>query len=513
MNDDRWRRVEQLFAAAVDLDDEDRRALLRREGAGDSEVIREVEELLAAESTDVDLISEVVEGAAAELVKADDAKATPHLLGPWRVEERLGEGGTSVVYRATRDDDQFSKQVALKVLKRGMDTDDILRRFAIEKQILARLDHPNIARLLDAGTTPDGRPYFVMELVDGAPIDAYCDRMKLTIDERLELFRHICAAVTYAHRNLVVHRDLKPSNILVNADGVPTLLDFGIAKLLDSESQPQDLEVTAAPFRLLTPGYASPEQIAGKAVTTASDVYSLGVVLYQLLSGLRPYRLTDRSPRDLERLVREQEPRRPSAALRTPPGPGEMDGPAREELSAARGLTVDELARRLRGDLDAVVLRALRKQPEARYSSVERLADDLERHQHHRPVLARHGSFRYQAGRFLRRHRLGVALASAAALVLVIFVSTLIVQRLRLEEERTASERRWHLAEEVKEFLIDLFPMTDADGANMTARELLDRGAEIAMHENHPPEIRAARLDTVGRVSSSDFSSSGVACR
>ena len=500
MAEDRWHRVEKIFAAAVDLDAAARRQLLERECDGDEELLRELQSLFAADR-DSGLLGEVVAGAAADLVTERDTLADGHRLGPWLVNERLGEGGMSVVYRARRADAQFHKQVALKVLKRGMDSDEILGRFQVEREILARLEHPNIARLLDAGTTRDGQPYFVMELVEGEPIDVFSDRRRLGIDQRLHLFRKVSSAVAHAHHNLVVHRDLKPSNILVTDEGVPKLLDFGIAKLLDPERSPLSGEITAAPLRLLTPGYASPEQVSGGVVTTASDIYSLGVVLYQLLCGRRPYRLTGRSSREIERAILDQAPQPPSSALQRLASDDAT--PSADEIATERGLDVRELARRLNGDLDTVVLQALHKEPQARYPSVEYLVDDLERYRRRQPVTARRQTLRYRTGLFLRRHRLGVTVAAAATLVLVAFVAALILQTLRLEREQEASERRLRLAEEVKEFLIDLFPVAGPQGAGaqLTARELLDRGAARATADtDHSPAVRAARLDTVGRV-------------
>ncbi len=500
MGEDRWRRVEQIFAAAVDLDADARRRLLARECDGDEELLSELEGLFAADQRSA-LLSEVVADAAAELVTERETLADGHRLGSWLVTGQLGEGGMSVVYRARRADAQFHKQVALKVLKRGMDSDEILRRFQVEREILARLEHPNIARLLDAGTTRDGLPYFVMELVEGVPIDLFCDRKRLGIDQRLRLFSEVCGAVAHAHRNLVVHRDLKPSNVLGTEDGGPRLLDFGIAELLDPERSPLSGEITAAPLRLLTPGYASPEQVSGGAVTTASDIYSLGVMLYQLLCGRRPYRLTGRSSGEIEKAILEQAPQRPSTALSRAEENGQTATAA--AVAGERGLDARGLQRRLQGDLDTVVLHTLHKEPTARYPSVEHLVDDLERYRRRQPVTARRPSFGYRAGLFLRRHRLGASVAAAATLVLIAFVAALIFQTLRLEREQEASERRLRLAEEVKEFLIDLFPVAgpQQDGARLTARQLLDRGAARATADHdHPPAVRAARLETVGRV-------------
>ena len=253
---------------------------------------------------------------------------------PYRLIREIGHGGMGTVYLSVRDDDAFQKRVAIKVLKRGMDTDSIVRRFRHERQILASLEHPFIASLLDGGSTPDGRPYFAMEYVEGQPIVDYCDTHRLDTAARLELFRHVCTAVQYAHQNLIIHRDIKPANVLVIADGTPKLLDFGIAKLLNPELAGQTLALTAPGLQLMTPEYASPEQVRGEAVTTATDVYSLGVLLYELLAGRLPYRLTSRAPADIVRIVCESEPIRPSTAITTidPPPDGDAEtrsGPER----------------------------------------------------------------------------------------------------------------------------------------------------------------------------------------
>ena len=503
----RWRRIEELFNAAIDRSGEARERCLTEACGGDLDLRREVEELLAAEGLEQDLLSGLVRQEASQWVASHEELKIGDRLGPWSLEERIGVGGMSMVYRASRDDAQFRKQVALKVLKRGMDTEDILRRFSNERHILAQLEHPNIARLLDAGSTDDGRPFFAMELVQGLPIDAYCDGRRLAIDARLQLFTEVCDAVSYAHRRLIVHRDLKPSNILVTDEGVPKLLDFGIAKLLDPAVLPWASEATEAGLRVLTPGYASPEQILGQPVTTVSDVYSLGVLLFQLLCGRRPYRLTAVTPRAVEQAIREQTPSRPSVAVRqvmeASPVDLERSRPASPEgIAAMRRLTEVALVRRLRGDLDAVVLKALRKEPGQRYLSVADLAADIGRHRRFQPVLAHRGSWRYRSGRFLRRHRTAVLLVVVSSVLLLTLMTNLVVLNLKLSRERGASERRRQVAEEVKEFMIDLFPASASgvEGAQLTVEELLARGVAAAHGEGHSGPVRAALLDTVGRA-------------
>src|SRR5207249_2293210 len=336
------------------------------------ELRREVESLLqshARAGTFIDKRSLFLSDEEGEATGA--AAAAGELIGPYRVLREIGRGGMGTVYLAERADQQYEKQVAIKLIKPGMDTDAVLRHFRNERQILASFDHPNIARLFDGGTTEDGLPYFVMEYVEGLPINEYCTNHELSLVDRLKLFREVCAAVSYAHRHTVIHRDIKMSNILVTSEGIPKLLDFGIAKILTPGAGAEAL-MTMTSLRPMTPEYASPEQVRGEPVTTASDVYSLGVVLYELLTGRSPYRFTSRAPRDVERAITEQEPTRPSTAT----------GLHRNQHS--------ELSNRklLRGDLDNILLMALRKEPARRYQTVDQFAEDIRRHLESRPVRA-----------------------------------------------------------------------------------------------------------------------------
>src|SRR5205823_4821416 len=332
-----------------------RTAFVQKSSHGDDELCREVESLLESHASAGVFIDERSRFFSEERFQnGDEAVPQGELIGAYRIVREIGRGGMGAVYLAERADRQYEKQVAIKLIKRGMDTDSVLRHFRDERQILAGFDHPNIARLFDAGTTPDGLPYFVMEYIEGLPLDQYCDKQRLSITDRLKLFREVCSAVSYAHRHLVIHRDIKRSNILVTPEGAPKLLDFGIAKVLQAGAAPEAL-VTSTGLRLMTPEYASPEQVRGQPVTTASDVYSLGVVLYELLAGRSPYHFAVHSPRDLERAITEREPTRPSTAVSSRLlGPRSFD------------------SRLLRGDLDNIVLMALRKEPERRYQSVDR---------------------------------------------------------------------------------------------------------------------------------------------
>jgi len=338
-------------------------------------------------------------------------------IGHYTVIEQIGRGGMGEVFSAFRSDGQFEQKVAIKLVRTGADSAAVLERFRNERQILAGLDHPNIARLLDGGTTDDGVPFLVMELVSGTPIDIFCDARKLSIPRRLKLFRQICSAVQYAHQRLVIHRDIKPANILVTEDGTPKLLDFGIAKLLDDSGQ-----VAATQLRSFTTDYASPEQLRGDAISTASDLYSLGVVLYRLLTGRSPYRVEPRTPAKLANAITNTDPDRPSTSVtrtETATSVGTSRELTPEFFSGARDTTPALLQKELRGELDDILLKALRKEPEHRYASVEQFSEDIRLYLAGRPVSARIGTWNYRAGKFLRRHRAGVAAASLVAATLV----------------------------------------------------------------------------------------------
>lgn len=339
-------------------------------------------------------------------------------IGPYRLVQEIGEGGMGIVYRAVRADEEYKKQVAIKLVKAGLDSKASLARFKAERQILADLEHPNIARLLDGGTTM-GVPYFVMEFVEGRPIDEYCNVKDLFIEERLKLFRIVCSAVQYAHENHVVHRDLKPSNILVTGTGIPKLLDFGIAKILDTESFRQTVDPTVTITRMLTPEYASPEQVRGEAITPASDIYSLGIVLYLLLTGKRPYSMKGCSLSEAANIVCEVEPAPPSETVtdeKTSQKGQEQEAPGAEKPDNAQKRKTDSLRRSLTGDLDNIVLKALRKEPERRYASVEQLSEDIRRHLDGLPVLARRDTIAYRAAKFVRRN---LPLVSGGALLIL----------------------------------------------------------------------------------------------
>jgi serine/threonine-protein kinase len=408
------------------------------------------------------------------------------------------------VFLAHRADDEYHKEVAIKLVKEDFVSRDMLWRFRSERQILANLDHPNIARLLDGGTTDSGAPYVVMEYVEGEPIDEYCDRNTLKNEERLAMFRKVCSAVQYAHQSLVVHRDIKPGNILVTATGEPKLLDFGIAKLLKQDQPSATVAETRVGVRLMTPEYASPEQVRGEAITTASDVYSLGVLLYELLTGQRPYKLSSQAPHEIERAICQLEPVRPSASVtgyERREATAQVGGSTAVDAGGRRRTTVEKLRRMLRGDLDNIVLMAMRKEPERRYASAEQFSEDIRRYLEGLPVIAQGERFGYRARKFVGRHTAGVT----AAVAVVLLVTGLIgFYTWRLASERDRVRLEAVKATQVSGFLTGLFEVSDpsqSKGETVTARELLKKGAaKIESDLMTQPAVQATLMTTMGKV-------------
>jgi len=419
---------------------------------------------------------------------------TGELIGPYRVIRAIGQGGMGDVVLAERDDNQFRQQVAIKLVKRGTLSNSVQGRLKAERQILATLDHPNIASLLDGGTTTEGTPYIVMEYIDGEPIDSYCDSRKLSVAARLELFRTVCSAVHCAHQNLIVHRDLKPSNILVTNDGTPKLLDFGIAKILDVRQTMHTIALTQLDVRVMTPEHASPEQIRGEPITTASDIYALGVLLYELLTGRKPYEIKSTRLSEIENLICEQEPQPLHIAVTSQ---GKLTSEAIAKLCDSRSTSLPRLRRELTGDLAQIVMTALRKEPERRYPSVEQFSTDIERYLTGMPVAACKDSWQYRAKKFTRRHRVAVAFTAVAVISLAIFAVTTALQARRIAREQARAER-------ISSFLVDMFQQADPShsrGKEITVREMLDSGSSmIARGLEDQPDIRASLLATVGKV-------------
>src|SRR5690349_5379644 len=446
MTPEQWLQIREAFHAVVDLPSDQRSGYLDRVCAEPS-LRQEVESLLSNHENAGDLLETPVRLES----HPDHDAADPWIgknIGPYQTISKIGEGGMGAVYRAVRVDDHYLKQVAIKLVRTGLGTGHYLRRFKNERQIMASLDHPNIARLLDGGATQEGLPYLVMEYIEGEEIDRFCDSHRLDTLQRLKIFRQVCSAVQYAHQNLVVHRDLKPGNILVMADGTPKLLDFGIAKLLDPELFFQTLDPVGTVLRAMTPEYASPEQVRGEPITTASDVYSLGVILYRLLTGHPPYQLDTRDPLTMARGISEIEPEKPSTVIDRVAEVRGSDGESRrvtpEQISDARNERTAILRRRLTGDLDNIVLKALRKEPARRYASAEQLSEDIRRHLQGLPVTATPDSLPYRAGKFVRRHKAGAAATVLVALAVIGGVATTLREARIALRERARAERRFN---------------------------------------------------------------------
>ena len=496
MSPERWQRLKSVFQEAATRDPRDRAALLEKACDGDPDLLAEVESLLASDQEMATAFEAPVARFLGEILPSPRVEG--RRFGAYRAVREIGRGGMAVVYAAVRDDDQYRKEVAIKLIKRGMDTDVIVARFRRERQILANLEHSNIARLLDGGLSDDGLPYLVMEYIEGIPIDVYCDRRQLPTAERLQIFRTVCGAVHSAHQKLVVHRDLKPSNILVTEAGEPKLLDFGIAKLLEPDEATPSLLATMDGKAPMTPEYASPEQVRGQPVTTVSDVYALGVLLYQLLTGGRPYRLRYLSPREIERVICEQEPEKPSTAVGREGTSLNLPASLQEPTEIPNPSLVGsskKLRRELAGDLDNIVLMALHKAPERRYGSVEQLSEDIRRHLEGLPVVARQDTFAYRTSKFVKRHRWGVTATLLIFLSLVAGMAATIWQARVARDERVTAER-------VSDALAGLFEIplpSEAGERTITAEELLDRGAPRILNGlEDSPEIRAKLMDTVG---------------
>ncbi len=488
-----WDRLEAVFFEALELPAEQRAAFLDRACAGDPDLRAEVEAVLASHVALAD----------------DDAPALPperrvgSRVGAYRLDALIGRGGMGEVYRAFRDDEQYEHEVAVKIVRSGLPPFEMVRRFRQERQILARLEHPNVATLLDGGVTPEGEPYLVMQHVRGAPITDYVDARRLPVGDRLRLFMTVCRAVQFAHANLVVHRDLKPSNILVTEDGQVRLLDFGIAKLLDPEGTGARLPTES--LLLMTPEHAAPEQFLGQPITTATDVYQLGVLLYELLTGNRPFQAG--SSMELGRAICEQEPTRPSAAVGRVAEQNNVDTVGEADAARARASTPDGLRRLLRGDLDRIVLMALRKDPARRYGSAADLADDIERHLDGYPVRARPESRGYVVNRFVRRHRIGVAASAAlaATLVALLVVSLRFASTTSKQSAAIAAER--DVAVQVSGFVENLFAASDPFAAAGSRRDttrvraFLEEGTRRVQNDlKNQPQVQARLFTVLGKA-------------
>jgi len=438
MNPERHQRVMEILGEAIEREPESRDGWVDTVCAGDGALRAEVVRLLARQTS----AAEFLEESPLAVAESNGRSMIGQHVGLYKIISEIGRGGMGAVYLAERDDQQFKKRVAVKLIKRGMDTDFVIQRFRNERQILANLDHPNIAKLLDGGATETDLPYFVMEYVEGAPIIAYANANQLNTTDRLKLFRTVCSAVQYAHQNLVIHRDLKPSNILVTKDGEPKLLDFGIAKLLQADGE-AETELTATAVRVMTPEYASPEQVKGERISTSSDVYSLGVLLYELLTGCRPYRVKSRQPEEIARAICEQEPTKPSQAISVRSAvASESEPPA--VAGGPKSQSAVGNPKLLRGDLDNIILKALRKEPQRRYASVEQFSEDIRRHLEGLPVTARKATFSYRTSKLIQRNKIGVAAAAIILLTLVGGIITTAWQAHRARIESVKAQQRFN---------------------------------------------------------------------
>lgn len=505
MDADRWRRLQALFLEVRSAPAGERDGLLAERCAGDDELLAELRTLLAADAADGvldSLVPRIVESLAHVLTET-----IPAQIGAYRVLREIGRGGMGVVYLAERADGQYEQHVAIKVIAPTDAHDPLQQRVLAERQILAGLSHPNIARLLDAGITGNGRPYLVLEYVDGVPVTTYCDRHRLGVAERLRLFLDICAAVHHAHTRLVIHRDIKPSNILVGTDGRVHLLDFGIAKLLEQPSAAGPAPVTRTGLRALTPEYASPEQVRGDPITTVSDIYSLGVLLYELLCGSPPYELSTRSPMELAEAVCRQDPERPSvrAARAVAGAQHDLSAATPEHRAAARSTQVHRLSSQLRGDLDSIVLMAMRKEPALRYASVAALRDDLARHLAGRTVLAHRGGGRYRLRKLVLRHRAAVTAGALAMIALAAGSAVASWQAVVAGRERDRAASALAQSEELTSFLMELFRSGETDDVgpqrDVSAADLLQRAAARVDELADRPLVQARLLDVIGRMS------------
>lgn len=506
MDKDRWKKISLILDEAFSQPRKTRYTYINNVCGNDPDLLKEVNQLLLTfeenrddlESLDIHLSGNAALIEAAMELTEPDFYQQGETIGRWKLKELLGRGGMGSVYKAERMDESGIYQVgALKILHNNLVISSHIERFRIEQQILAGLNHPSIAGFIDSGITAGGIPFMVMEFIEGEPVTGYCNRHRLTIDQRLELFNNICRAVQYAHKKLVVHRDLKPENILVTNDGLIKILDFGIAKLLDPDIYERSALVTQSGQRLLSLEYASPEQVSGEAVSTASDQYSLGILLYKLLTDHHPFDVDDLSFRELEKLI----------LLNIPPLPSKRLAVCREEvmngISENRNITPAILVKRLKGDLDAITSQVLRKNPEERYASIENFIQDLERHQNGLPVLALPDNRAYRARKFVYRNRGSVLVAATILMLLAGGVAATLWQAQQANLNAQQAVIQAQRAEQVTEFMTGLFESGDpevAQGSDITITEILDRGVEQALEPNLDVMLQLNFLSVLGRV-------------
>ncbi|RPI62371.1 MAG: serine/threonine protein kinase, partial [Ignavibacteriales bacterium] len=490
MNQDRLNKVRELFDEASNLSVDEREIYLDQKCADDAELKKEILSLYNSLGTTKDFLEEpltIVEQNKNSFVDPYIGKQ----IGNYIVDGEAGVGGMGIVYTGKRNDKEFDQKVAIKILKHGITSEYLLKRFQIERQTLANLQHQNIARLLDGGRTVDGLPYLVMEFIDGIPITECCNKNKLNVEEKLKLFREVCNAVQYAHQNLIIHRDLKPGNILVTKDGIPKLLDFGIAKLIDEELVDNNEGLTRTGVWHLTPEYASPEQIKGEKITTASDVYSLGVLLYQLLTGNQPYKITNSSPAAISKIITEEKIIKPSERIIQS-----------SEISASdKIINQEKLSAHLKGDLDNIILKAMHKDPLRRYVSVEQFSEDIRRHLIGLPVIAQKDTAGYRLNKFIKRHKVGFVSSVGFFVFLITSLIAIIWQANIAAKERDNAKLETQKVETVNNFLQEMLSSVDPTevGKDVKVYDILKKASlDVGNNFSRHPEIEASIRKTIG---------------
>lgn len=495
MQQKRWKQIETILDNALTLSGSERTTYISTACEGDDRLIEEVYEMLRAiEESEQTHFLESVSSDNKQLFQdlprlSQDEDIIGSRVGVFQITEKIGAGGMGAVYKASRADGQFSQEVAIKMLQKGIRAEDTIRRFRMEQEILASLKHPNIAQLYDGGITDDGNPYLVMEYIDGLPIDKYCNLHKKTVEERIELFKKVCSAVQFAHANLVIHRDLKAQNIYVTGDGQVKVLDFGIAKLLDPNLTEQTLVETLPGQKLWTPQYAAPEQVKGDNITIAADVYALGVLFHKLLTDNYPLDLTDKSLLEVQKIILDISPQAPSSSSQIS-----------ERTAELRQTTLSSLKKTLAGDLDALILKSVRKEPEYRYASVNQLIEELDRFTKGLPLLARKDTVSYRIGKFYRRNKMGIR---AGSLVVLLFISASMYYTFRITQEKETAETEAKKAQEITEYLKDIFQSSNPDqaqGETITAKQLLMNGADKISNITEQPEIKAELLEILADI-------------
>lgn len=492
MNQDRLNKIRELFDKASNLNAVEREVFLNQECANELELKKEILSLLDSLENTKDFLEEAL-----TIVEQNKNNFTdPYIdkqIGNYLIDGEAGVGGMGIVYTGRRNDKEFEQKVAIKILKHGITSEYLLKRFQIERQTLANLQHQNIARLLDGGRTIDGLPYLVMEFIDGIPITEFCHQKKLSLEEKLKLFREVCTAVQYAHQNLIVHRDLKPGNILVTKNGIPKLLDFGIAKLIDEELVDNNEDLTRTGVWHLTPEYASPEQIKGEKITTASDIYSLGVLLYQILTGYQPYKISNNSPAAISKIITEEIIQKPSEKVKDK---------SREHAESNLFLN-DKISNQLKGDLDNIVLKAMHKDPARRYVSVEQFSEDIRRHLSGLPVIAQKDTAGYRLSKFIRRHKVGFISSVGFIVFLIINLIAIIWQANIAANERDKAKLEAQKVETVNKFLLDMLSSVDPTeiGRDVKVYDVLRKSAlGVEKGFKDQPGIEASIQKTIGKT-------------